>query len=128
MKDKPPHQFSKVAEALIGDLRGLQPEDPPRSRKRPSQPLAGLVEELLQKHRIGREAPEHMLREQWPALVGAANATYSHPVVIERNRLIVIATHAVVRNELFLHRDEILARIRKVRGCEHIKALFFRHG
>ncbi|MBL9190043.1 MAG: DUF721 domain-containing protein [Opitutaceae bacterium] len=123
-----PHEFSKLAENLVCDLRGVPSDDPPRSRKRPAQTLAHLVEELLQKHRIGREAPEHTIREQWPALVGSANASYSHPAAIERNRLIVLAAHAVVRNELFLHRAEIVARIRKLPGCEGIKSLNLRAG
>jgi hypothetical protein len=125
---KEPHQFSKLAEDLVGDLRRLPTEDPRRSKKRATQPLAAVVEQLLQKHQIGREAPEHTIREQWPALVGRANSAYSHPAMIERNRLIVLATHAVVRNELFMHREEIVARIQKLPGCEHVKALHLRGG
>ena len=124
MSDKKdaPH-FSKLAEQLIGELRRIDPEDPPRSRKRATHSLADVVEQLLQKYRIGRESPEYTIREHWPALVGVANASYSHPAMIERNRLLVLANHAVVRNELFLHREEIVARIQKLRGCEHVKAL-----
>jgi hypothetical protein len=128
MPDPQPHSFSKLAETLIGDLRGLASEDPARAKKRPTLPLSELVEQLLQKHRIGRDAPEHTIREHWKDLVGTANATYSHPVTIERNRLLVLATHAVVRNELFHHREQIVARIRKLPGCEHVKALNLRSG
>lgn len=124
---EPPH-FSRLAETLIGDLRGVPNEDPARARSRPTKPLAELVEELLQKHRIGREAPEHTIREHWPAVVGPANASYSHPVVIERNRLIVFATHSVVRNELFHHREDIVARIRQLPGCDHVKTIILRAG
>lgn len=125
---KEPHAFSKLAEELVGELRGVAPQDPPRSRRRPTQALADLVEQLLQKHQIGRESPEHTIREQWKAIVGDANASYSHPAMIERNRLVVLAAHAVVRNELFHHREEIAARIRKLRGCEHVKAIHVRAG
>lgn len=125
---KSPHPFSKIAEDLVGDLRGVAPEDPPRAKKRPTQPLADLVEQLLQRHQIGRETPEHTIRDHWKDLVGAANAAYSHPGLIERNRLIVLAGHAVVRNELFLHREEIVARIKKLPGCDHVKALILRAG
>ena len=125
---KEPHAFSKVAESLIGDLRRHAPEDPPRSRKRPTQPLAEVVEQVLQKHQIGRESPEHTIRDQWKTLVGPANASYSHPAMIERNRLVVLASHAVVRNELFHHREEIVARIQQLPGCGHVKALHLRGG
>lgn len=126
--DQPPHQFSKLAEELVGDLRGIAPDDPARSRKRPTRELAALIEELLQKNQIGRSSPEQTIRDNWPAIVGAANASYSHPARIERNRLIVLAAHAVVRNELFHHRDEIVSRIRKLPGCADVKSLNLRAG
>lgn len=123
-----PHQFSRLAEELVGDLRGVASDDPKRSRKRPTKPLGELVEQLLQKHQIGRSTPEDSIREHWREIVGPANASYSHAQVIERNRLIVLVSHAVVRNELFMHKEEIVARIRKLRGCEHVKALNLRAG
>lgn len=129
MADKPTsHAFSRIAEELVGDLRGVEFDEPKRSRKRPTLPLTELVEQLLQKHQIGREAPEHTIREQWAAIVGNANASYSHPLMIERNRLIVLVRHAVVRNELFMHREEIVTRVRTLKGCEHVKALMVRAG
>lgn len=123
-----PHQFSKLAERLVGDLRGVPDEDPPRARKRPTKPLAELIEELLQKNQIGRSSPEQTIRDHWPEIVGAANATYSHPARIERNRLIVLAAHSVVRNELFHHREEIVARIQKLPACASVKALHLSAG
>lgn len=123
-----PHAFSKLAENLVGDLRGIAPDDPPRAKKRATRPLAELIEQLLQENRIGRSSPEQNIRDRWPELVGAANAAYSHPVRIERNRLLVLASHSVVRNELFHHREEIVARIRKLPGCTDVKALNLRCG
>jgi hypothetical protein len=125
---KHPLQFSKLADELVGELRRVPFDEPKRSKKRATQSLADVVEQLLQKHQIGRESPEHTIREQWKTIVGAANATYSHPAMIERNRLVVLASHSVVRNELFHHRDEIVARIRKLPGCEHVKSLNLRAG
>jgi hypothetical protein len=123
-----PHRFSKLAEELVGDLRGVAPETPRRSKARPTQPLTAVVEQLMQKFQIGRASPEQNIRDQWTAIVGTANAAYSHPARIERNMLTVLAAHAVVRNELFLHRAEIVARIRKLPGCETVKALNIRAG
>ncbi len=111
------------------DLRGgLTPDDPRRSVKRPTQPLAAVVEQLLTKHHIGRPSAEQTIRDHWPALVGVANATYSHAANIERNRVLVLVSHSVVRNELFHHRDEIVARIRQLPGCADIKSLNLRAG
>lgn len=123
-----PHTFSKLAEELVGDLRGVAFEEPRRSVKRPTLDLHGVIAELMVKHQIGRPSAEQSIRDQWPALVGTANATYSHAARIERGRLIVLAAHSVVRNEIFHHRDEIVARIRKLPGCETIKSLNIRAG
>ena len=126
-KDEP-HTFSKLAEELVGDLRGIASDDPPRAKRRATQPLAGLVEKILQHHQIGRESPEQTIRDHWPAIVGAANASYSHPARLERNMLTVLAAHAVVRNELFLHREAIVEKLRKLPGCDQVRGLALRSG
>ena len=123
-----PQKLSKLAESLVADLRHIEGEDPPRSIKRPTQPLAAVLEQLLDKHKIGRESPEHTIRERWPELVGPANAAFSHAVTIERNRLVILTSHAIVRNELYIHRDEILARIHALPGCASVKSLNIRTG
>jgi hypothetical protein len=124
-----PHTFSKLAEELVGDFRGVAFDEPRRSKKRPTLALAGLVESILTQHQIGRDSAEDTIRAQWPALVGPANAAYSHAVRIEREkRLVVHVAHSVVRNELFMHRSEIVARIQQLPGCAAIKELNLRAG
>ncbi len=123
-----PHQFSKLAEELIGDLRHVPFAEPRRQVKRPTQALTALVEDILQKHHIGRDAPEHTIRNEWARPVGPAHANYSHPVTIERRRLTVLVSHAVVRNELFMHKDAIVAKIKALPGCKDVKSLNLRTG
>lgn len=123
-----PFAFSRIAEELVGDLRGVPNEEPARARRRPTKPLADLIEELLQKNQIGRSSPEQTIRDHWVTLVGAAAAAYSHPARIERNRLVVLAAHAVVRNELFHHREAIVEKIRALPGCGDVRSLNLRAG
>jgi hypothetical protein len=123
-----PAKLSKLAEQLVGDLRGISPQDPPRSKPRPTQPLAAVLDQLLTKYQLGRDSAEQTIRDHWREIVGTANATYSHAVSIERNRLLVLTSHSVVRNELFHHRDEIVERIRKLPGCADVKSLNLRTG
>ena len=127
MRDSP-HAFSKLAEELVGDLRGVPFREPQRQVKRPTRPLAALVVELMVKHQVGRPSTEQTIRDHWVELVGAANAAYSHAVRIDGKRLVVIAAHAVVRNEIFHHREEILQRLRLLPGCETLKSLNIRAG
>ncbi len=128
MSSPEPHSFSRIAEELVGDLRGIEFDDPKRSRKRPMQPLAALIEDLLQQNQIGRSSPEQTIRERWSELVGPGYAAHSHPARIERNRLVVLVAHSVVRNELFHHRESIVARIRALPGCADVKTLNLRAG
>jgi hypothetical protein len=120
-----PKEFSRAVENLIAGFRGL-PDDDTRSKRRKPVELGGLIDELLVKYRISHDSLEHSIREKWPELVGVANATYSHPLVVERSLLVVLVSHAVVRNELFLHREAILAKLRQLPGCATIKGLALR--
>lgn len=124
-----PQSFSRQAENLIAALRRVPDETPDRMRKRPTKGLSGLVEELMVKYQVGRDSPEQRIRDSWPELVGPANAHYSHAAQIDaRGKLVVLAGHAVVRNELFIHRKLILERIHKLPGCAHVRELLIRAG
>jgi hypothetical protein len=124
-----PKPFSRSAEDLIAALRRLPNEIPARMRKRPTQGLGPLIEELLVKNQIGRASPEQLIRDHWAEIVGPANAQYSHAANIDpRGRLIVLASHAVVRNELFHHRQMIVAKIQKLPGCAGVRDLTLRQG
>ncbi len=129
LNQDPPPTFSKLAEELIGDLRGVPYSEPRRQRKRATKDLSILVEDLMQKYQVGRASPEQNIRDHWTGIVGAANAHYAHAAQIDtRGLLTVLASHAVVRNELFHHRKTILERIRQLPGCAHVKGINLRAG
>lgn len=127
MSQSEPKEFSRAVENLIAGLREL-PEDNSRSKKRKASELTSLIDELLVKYRISHDSVEHSIREKWAELVGVANASYSHPLTVEKKLLVVLVSHAVVRNELFMHKDAILAKLRKLPGCAEIKGLALRTG
>ncbi len=128
MSDEP-HRLSRLAEDLIASLRRIPSEDPRGIRRKPSKGVSEVIEALKAKYGIGVPTAEQAIRDVWPEIVGPANASYSNAVRIdERGRLIIHATHAVVRNELFLNRAEILGRIRKVPGCTAVKQLHLIQG
>ncbi|MDR0902727.1 MAG: DUF721 domain-containing protein [Opitutaceae bacterium] len=136
-----PRQFSRLAEELIGDFRQIPdgtPKGPrniegrrpdPRRAMRAAKPLSELMEALLVEHQIGRDSPEHTIREHWGEIVGPANAHYSHAAMIDaRGKLTVHASHSVVRNELFHHRKLIVEKIQALPGCARVRALTLRAG
>ena len=124
-----PTPFSFQAGKLIAAFRRLPDDTSPRTKKRPTREVGNLVEEILQQFKIGRDSPEQTIRDNWSQVVGPANAQYSHAVQIDpRGRLTVHAGHAVVRNEIFMHRQTIVARIRALPGCSSVKDLNIRAG
>jgi hypothetical protein len=124
-----PHRFGRDAEDLIASLRRLPSEDPRGIRRKPAQEATVLMEALRARYGIGMPTAEQAIRDRWPEVVGPANASYSNAVRIdERGRLIVHATHAVVRNELFMNRAEIIERIRRIPGCTAVKYLHLVQG
>lgn len=124
-----PHTFSKLAEQLIGNLRGVPLQEPARMKRRPTRELKDLVEELLVKHHVGRHSPEDSIREKWAEFVGPANAAYSHVAHIDpRGRLLILASHSIIGSELGLHRPTLLAKIKKLPGCGHVRELLIRAG
>jgi hypothetical protein len=127
---KEPVHFSRSAEELIGDLRGASFREPRKQKLRPTQKLAGVVEDLVSKYQIGRASPEQTIRDRWVEIVGPANAAYSHAARLERGgrSLVVLVGHSVVRNELFLHRQTIVEKLRQLPGCREVKELNLRVG
>lgn len=126
---KEPYRFSHLAETMIGDLRGIPFSEPEKMRRRATKNLAPIVEELLVKFHVGQNSPEHSIREKWAEMVGHANASFSHPVSIDpKNCLIVHVSHAIVRGELNLHRIRLLAQVKAITGCSHIRDIRFRAG
>jgi Dna[CI] antecedent, DciA len=90
-----PTQFSRVAEDLIASLRRMPLEIPRGMRKRPTKDLGPLIAQILVDNQIGCDSPEQTIRDKWAEIVGAANASYSHPARIERQRsLVVLASHS----------------------------------
>ena len=121
-------RFSKIGEELIRSLRRI-PDEGTGARLRETKPVATLMQDLVVKHSIGMSSPEQTIRDHWPAIVGPANAHYSHAAQIDpKGRIIILVPHAVVRNELFLHRASIVQKLRKLPGCAHVRELHLRAG
>jgi hypothetical protein len=123
-------QFSKLAEELIGDLRGIETIEPRRQVRRPTKSASDVIEALVNKYHLGDQAsPEQAIRDRWPELVTPTLAAYSHVVEITKSDwLMVMVSNAVAKQELTNNRRLFLRKIKAVPGCTHIKGLNFRAG
>jgi hypothetical protein len=123
------HEFSKIAEELIAEFRGVPNDEPLKMRRRPTRNLSELIEEISQKYSLGRSTPEDAIKEQWKSIVGPALASSSHPVRIDRGRrLLVLVSDSVVREEIFFQRATIVERIQTIPGCSTVTELYIRSG
>ena len=133
---KDTYRFSDLAKELISDFRNLPNEEPAPLKKslkrRPVTGFAELMEEVRVKYRIGIDSPEHVIRDHWGEIAGPL-AQYSHPASINqqgkwKDWVVVLVSHGVAREELRSHQKEILARIRKLAGCAHVRGIVLRAG
>ena len=129
MADSTPPQLSKLAEELIGDLRGIETVAPRRQVKRATRPASDHIAALVNKFHIGQSSPAQALRDKWGELVTPTLAAYSHVAEIsESGWLVVIVSNSVAKQELSNNRRIFLSRIKKIPGCDHIKGLNLRAG
>lgn len=120
--------FPRHVENMIATLRGLPP-DRSRSVMREAKPMGQLVPDVIEQYRVGMPSMEDTIMENWPSVVGPANAQYSHLLRIENERRVFISvTNAIVRQELFFHRKLILQRIQALPGCKKLRDLMLRTG
>jgi hypothetical protein len=128
-KERETHRFSRTAEELIGDLRGIAFEEPRRQVKRPTKPASDIIEAIASKYGIGQATPEQSLRDRWPELVTPVLARYSHVAEINKSGwLVIMVANSVAKQELSNNRRLFLRNIKAVPGCGHIKGLSFRAG
>ncbi len=129
MAEPSPHQFSKLAEELVGDLRGIATVAPRRQVKRATRPAGEFIQALVAKYHLGESSPVQSLRDQWGEVVTPTLAAYSHVAEIsESGWLVVIVSNSVAKQELSNNRRLFLGRIKKVPGCEAIKGINLRAG
>ncbi|MFP4282980.1 MAG: DUF721 domain-containing protein [Opitutales bacterium] len=121
-------QFSRQAEDLIADLRGI-PVRRSRAIDRGAKPLDSIVEVCLERYHIGRETPEERILRHWPQIVGERWAGRCTPLRIDpRQRLHIGVANASLRRELQFHEDRVMTALRSLEGCDHLRGVIFRAG
>jgi len=127
-REKDTYRFDHLARELISDFRNLPNEEPKSMQKRPVKDLGALMENLRVQYRIGIDSPEYVIREHWPEITGPL-ARYSHATTINpQGWLTVQVSHGVAREELRVHQKSILAKIKNLPGCAHVRGLNLRAG
>lgn len=95
-------------------------------RRSNTQSLSDVLKEYIEQNRIDRKLKEVDVVEGWENLLGKTIAHYTRNIYIRNRILYVEISSAVVKNELFLMRDEICRRINQNAGEEIVQRIVFK--
>ena len=121
------YKFSRQAENLIANLRGVPEDYTPIGRE--IRDMGGIFDRILDRYKIGVDSLEDRIRENWVQIVGAPNAQHCNPVRIEReNSLIITVSNPVIRQELQFNQSLILKNLKSIEKGHRIRYVVFRSG
>lgn len=124
----PPYKFRKSVERLIANFRGI-PENYEGEAPKTEKDVSSVVERLVNRYKIGIESLENRIIENWPQIVGPANAKNCHPSRIDRERTLIVAvSNPIIRQELEFNKRLILQNLHKLQGAKKIRTLVFKSG
>lgn len=95
-------------------------------RRSNTQSLSEVLKEYIEQNHIESKLKEVDVVEGWENLLGKTIAHYTRNIYIRNKILYVEISSAVVKNELFLMREEICRRINENAGGEIIHRIVFK--
>lgn len=121
-------RLTRAQRNLVANLRG-QPEERGRSSERAVRSIDQAVEEAVRRIGIDRPVPEHAISAAWAKLLPATIARRTAPLrILPDGKLMIQCDGATVRSEATFLARGLLARIRELPGCGHVKAVGFTVG
>lgn len=118
-------KLTRAKRNLVANLRG-QPEERGRSAEREVRTLDQAVEEAVRKLGIDRPVPEHAISAAWGRLLPPTLARRTAPLrILADGKLMVQCEGATVRSEVTFLSRALLAKVRELPGCGHVKAVGF---
>ena len=95
-------------------------------RRSNTQSLSDILKDYIEQNRMERKLKEVDIVQGWEDLLGKTIARYTQKIYIRNRILYVEITSPVVKNELFLMREEICRRINDNAGEEMIIRIVFK--
>lgn len=95
-------------------------------RRSNTQSLSEIIKEYVKATRIERKLKEVDVVESWEDLLGKSVASYTRNIYIRNKVLYVEISSAVVKNELFMMREEIKRKINEKEGEEIVRTIIFK--
>ncbi len=118
-------EHTRDVHKLLNAFRSL-PQSEARPVGRDAKSLGEVMADVVKKYALEEPRPEQKIVENWPAIVGEAFAGRCGPKRITHDgKLVIQVMGATARQELAFRKRDILAAVRKLRGCRVIKAITF---
>ncbi len=95
-------------------------------RRSNTQSLSEVLKEYIKSTHIDRKLKEVDVVESWEKLLGKTIAHYTRNIYIRNKILYVEISSSVVKNELFMMREEICRKINENAGEEIVRRLIFK--
>ena len=95
-------------------------------RRSNTQSLGEVMKEFIKANRIERKLKEVDVVQSWENLLGKTIASYTRNIYIRKKILFVEISSSVVKNELFMMREEIKRKINEKEGEEIVKTIIFK--
>lgn len=95
-------------------------------RKNGARPLGDVIDELLNVYKLRGKLNETQIVDAWPKVMGAAiaNRTASTPFI--RNQILYVKlTSAPLRQQLSMHKSNIISMLNESVGAEVIRDVIF---
>ncbi len=95
-------------------------------RRSNTQSLSEILKEYIKETHIERKLKEVDVVQSWENLLGKTIAHYTKNIYIRKKILFVEISSSVVKNELFMMREEIKRKINEKEGEEIVKTIIFK--
>ncbi len=95
-------------------------------RRNNTQSLSEVIREYVKGTSIEKKLKETDVVQSWEELLGKTIANYTSEISLKNKVLFVKVSSAVVKNELFMMREEIRMKLNERAGEEMISTIIFR--
>ena len=95
-------------------------------RRSNTQTLSAVLKEYISEMRMETKLKEVEIVQSWEELLGKTVARYTRNIYISRKVLYIELTSSVVKNELFMMREEIREKINSQAGETIVNKIVFK--
>jgi hypothetical protein len=82
--------------------------------------ISSLLEDYVRAHNLGDGLAEYRLKRSWQTLLGVSVSNKTKSLAIRNRKLIVHLYSSVIRNELLMMKEALIARLNEEAGKELI--------